>query len=600
MVSHSCRVNVKDDARQKHKNIQVTLAFPLGESVTDAHAYNCLPICATNMPFPLQADFILSASREGLDESHSQWNEMLFQALAKSFLLAIKRFNATPQLTYTWLRFLPVNPATDQFRKLAALVQSKLKQERVPLTQSGTLCLPPNAFHVPRTWRDDSGEPFVEGESLKTPNISTLYQEEDLSRLYWLGCRSSDRATLFTRFRNWIMNDSGAATFHSEPIDRMSCFAKALEDYTISELELLPIIPVKGGLWVTAKGDVLFFPRNTNDDSKAFDMPRGLPKVQVVMANYVFSEQLRRFYQKLGVNQGSVLEICKMIEEAHAGPKAPSYDPVVLMEQAIYLFQASEANLYVPYHFPLKQLWLCTEGGAPSLSRFVYQPLSFVQPAVLEYVGNDPNTRQLMHAAYLTGIAPASQRSLSRWLLEHWKVFTWLRICKVSDQGNPTAERATEFQALMSRGDSKAFLALLTDSWAQNFGSSTSPAFVANFSTLKARWASNSNEQMMLSDTFLPTKEIKTLAGDGVPYLQVADPQAAKWQMLKHLNVTTTASNSDPKFWLACLRSLLNGQPRVKAVFAEYERLTAISMQYSTLIRSVVEKSTQSSLLTMF
>jgi hypothetical protein len=584
IVPFACPVTVRDEARKNRQTSIVTLAFPLGRLQGDCQAYNCLPICKTGYPFLLQGDFILSASREGLNETHSGWNDMLFHGLAEAFLHAVKRFNADPALRYSWLKYLPRKSAFSQFKNLSILIQARLKREHVLSTQIGGLCIPSSAFYVPREWRDEENNPLIQIPSFTPANLSTKYDDGLTKELEWLGGKTPNRMELFRRFQQYLSWDNGKV-FQSQPVSRLSRFAEALISYYHSDLETLPIIPIKDGRWVATKGRILFFSQTDNQESSTFDMPRGLPEVDVLLPKYVSSSKsLKALFEKLDVKQGTVPEICKMIEEAHANATPPSSEPEVLIEHALYLFNAWHAKKYMQSVGGFKPMWLCTETGKAVLSRFMYQPAAFVNQSILEYIGRGPKSRRLMHPGYLANIALSSSDEFSEWLATHWKVFTWLRICKISDRGKPTLYPTREFQLLLSHQNCDEFLELLVNSWHQNFGTSSPPSFIANIGLMKAAWASNKSEEVSLKDTFLPSKAIKDIAPPDVPFLRVSNPEDRKWHVLRSLDVVVTTEPDDADFWLSCLRPLMKDQPNKETILRIYENLNRLCARQSSTI----------------
>jgi hypothetical protein len=75
-----------------------------------------------------------------------------------------------------------------------------------------------------------------------------------------------------------------------------------------------------------------------------------------------------------------------------------------------------------------------------------------------------------------------------------------------------------------------------------------------------------------LRDTFLARDEIEARAKFGVPYLQVSDPENAKWDFLRHLDVVVE-ENLD--LWLGCIRILKKGEaatgPLIRVYLGIYE-----------------------------
>lgn len=56
--------------------------------------------------FLIQADFLLVASREDIDQS-AEWNESFRNGISTCFLDSVRDFNQSG-LAYTWVRYLPL------------------------------------------------------------------------------------------------------------------------------------------------------------------------------------------------------------------------------------------------------------------------------------------------------------------------------------------------------------------------------------------------------------------------------------------------------------------------------------------------------------
>jgi hypothetical protein len=587
MVSIKSPVTVVDAARPGFKDTTVTLAFPLSTETEYCHAYNCLPICPTGFPFLLQADFILSASREGLNESHAEWNQMLFSALADAYLVAVKRFAADLKLRFTWVKYLPIDPPSSHLRPVSSLIQSRIKDQGVLLTQSGTTCFASRGFYHVKEWRDDNNLPLLDHASLTPPSISTKYSGLDSKKLQWLGGKLPAHNDMLRRVRSFLSIDHGAF-FQSQPVSRQALLAKALLQprFTATELGDLPLVKVSNGRWIAATGQRIFFPQNESADIPTLDMPPGLPEVEVVATDFLScSSNVRTLYQKLGVKQGTVREVCAMIKKAHGEGTPPSTNRDALIQHATYLFKAEGLEQYSSHFSPFMSLWMCTEGGKTARSQDMYQPRHRIQASARECL-NDVEALY-MDAKYFVSVPIEQHDKFSDWLTSTCKALTSLRVCKFNAQGKAGNEQSKEFKAMMNKKKTGLFLEVVASSWEQNFGqdSYNVPSSVKSLGTTSAPWAENRATSVLLSDTFLPSKAIRSLAPSSVPFLKALDPDAPQWQVLRHLGVMTEGRISNVDFWLACLRSLLNTVPEKSIVVDLYKRLSLLHDYNSNSIR---------------
>lgn len=152
IVKHNVPVTHASTKRPNIGMTEVVLAFPVdsgGPILRRQYAYNFLPIRMTSFLFLIQADFLLSANREDLDDSHAGWNDMLLEGITQAFKVAASRFGSTP-LKYSWIRFLPLEEEPcSSFKTLSNLIRLSLQDVALlisarnePLECSRALYLP--------------------------------------------------------------------------------------------------------------------------------------------------------------------------------------------------------------------------------------------------------------------------------------------------------------------------------------------------------------------------------------------------------------------------------------------------------------------------
>jgi hypothetical protein len=576
VVSLSKAVTVLDTARLNYKESTVTLAFPLSGAEQSCYAYNCLPICPTGFPFLLQADFILSASREGLNESHAQWNAMLFSALADCFLLAVKRFNADETMKYTWLKYLPMSPLSSHFYTISQLIKKVLQKEKVLLTQSGTLCQASGAYYHKSEWLDEQRLPLLDHSSLNLPAMSTRYASLSYDKLEWLGGSVPWASHDLQRFRELLNIDNGKV-FQNQSLRRLAVFARALVSYEPSDLHDLRVIKVSDGRWIALNGNRVFFPKNAGLEVQAFNMPPGLPTVDVVASEILLgSQDIKRLYEKIGVQNGTVREVCVMIEDAHQKPVPPARDRAILVQHARYLFRADRAKERAESP-SFKSLWMYSEDGSVIRSQHIYQPRGLIEKSTLPCLSGDAPKVSMMHSGYLHDLLTPEIKPFSEWLGSTCQALTSIRICSFTGEGKPGSTLSAEFAHVVAKKQPQLFLDVISSAWKENFnGFYYVPVCVKKLGGEKARWSSGT-EHILLSDTFLPSKAIRKLAPPGIPYLTISKPEDPKWQILTHLGVTTEGRAENLEFWLSCLRALLKSKPERETMTNIYQSLQSLS-----------------------
>lgn len=126
---------------------QVVLAFPVdtkGAASPDpsSQVFAFLPIRQVGFKFSIQADFLLSSSREDI-LTDRPWNKLLRDAIAVAFQIAVGTFKKTDELAFSFLKFIPaIGEISDPFfRHVAEGIINQLAQSE---------CLPSAGGHWKR------------------------------------------------------------------------------------------------------------------------------------------------------------------------------------------------------------------------------------------------------------------------------------------------------------------------------------------------------------------------------------------------------------------------------------------------------------------
>ncbi|KAH9292818.1 hypothetical protein KI387_041993, partial [Taxus chinensis] len=142
------------EGRKDIANWVITLAFPRDERVTTSNRvgagiYAFLPTeMVTGFPFIIQADFLLTSSRESIIWDN-KWNQGILDcvpsAFCAAFLSLVKSVRSAPPSARSYcFRYLPISsPSYPQLRRIRKEIQAKLMTEEV------ILCEPENAYCTP-------------------------------------------------------------------------------------------------------------------------------------------------------------------------------------------------------------------------------------------------------------------------------------------------------------------------------------------------------------------------------------------------------------------------------------------------------------------
>lgn len=132
-----------DEKRPGIEQSTVVLAFPIDAKWAAnpepmSHVFAFLPIRQMGFKFPIQADFILNSSREEV-LTDRPWNQMLRAGIAEVFLRAVETFKTSDSLALSYLKYIPAEgEVVDQFfRSLRKSIIDKLAGAKCLLSASG-------------------------------------------------------------------------------------------------------------------------------------------------------------------------------------------------------------------------------------------------------------------------------------------------------------------------------------------------------------------------------------------------------------------------------------------------------------------------------
>ncbi|RTE79713.1 hypothetical protein BHE90_005765 [Fusarium euwallaceae] len=336
----------KDERREGITTSEIVLAFPIERAkpkISPQKAFAFLPIDDFGFKFLIHADFLLVASREGLDYG-CQWNTALMEAVRKAFLRAVKRFAAVPAshsevgLRYSWPKYIKHHRhAHDFWNTLHELILTDLRDEKILESRdhAGGPCRPPELRFMPRKFRFEGEAPF-DCPSLRRKHLSFNYDGvyEELSLL---GVQRIGTYELCDEFSTWVAEvgpsglDAKPAGWHQH-VARLFCGNEDLKD----QLMNLPIIPLRDGSWVNARTERLYMASETEDEY----VPSGI-SISIIDEAVCRDSVRRDFYRFLGILAYTPSQVCSLIMELHSGNGSElSYrQPEDLISDAAYFFK---------------------------------------------------------------------------------------------------------------------------------------------------------------------------------------------------------------------------------------------------------------------
>ncbi|KAF4442132.1 hypothetical protein FACUT_2240 [Fusarium acutatum] len=330
---------------------KVVIAFTVDNEAspvsTTQKVFAFLPVDDFGFRFLIHADFILVASREGLDES-SIWNWALRDAIKLVFVASIRRLVALSHrdgegLCYMWPKYLPRHSERSEFWH--GLHQNIIKALRqTSLLESGadeTLRRPTDLYYVPRVWRFENGTLFDLPSLLQT-HLSFKY-DDVRQELSLIGVNSLDINDLWLEFSQWI-NEVGTDGLKTRPVkwhqkvSSIFCGHRELRE----KLRNLPIVPLRDGSWVRARQDCVFFTSTQNEEH----VPNGI-EIFLVDGSVSKDPERRRFLSFLGIQEYSPTQVCEMIIKLHQDlPDGASRTEMDLVTDALYLFDHRSCHGY--------------------------------------------------------------------------------------------------------------------------------------------------------------------------------------------------------------------------------------------------------------
>ncbi|KAI7769473.1 hypothetical protein LZL87_011357 [Fusarium oxysporum] len=323
---------------------EVVIAFTVDNEATlvstTQKVFAFLPVDDFGFRFLIHADFILVASREGLDES-SLWNWSLRDAIQTAFVDAILRLATLSPiqdgegLCYNWPKYLPRHPETSGFWH--GLHQNMINAMRdTPLLESradGALRKPTDLYYVPKVYRFENGALF-DLPSLLRSHLSFKYDSVRLE-LSLIGVDGLDINDLWREFSQWI-KEVGIDGLKTRPIEwhqkvsSIFCGQQELRE----KLRNLPIVPLRDGSWVRAHRDRVFFTSTHTEEH----VPTGI-KLFLVDRSVSKDPERRRFLSFLGIQEYSPTQVCELIIKLHHDlPPGASRTEMDLVTDALYLF----------------------------------------------------------------------------------------------------------------------------------------------------------------------------------------------------------------------------------------------------------------------
>jgi hypothetical protein len=225
----------------------IKLAFPLNDQqqplITKQDVYAFLPVCSSGLPFLIQADFLLVASRQGID-GFQPWNRRLQDHIVLALIQAFQRLNGT-RLKYLWPAYLPeAQVALKFFDKIKDKFLDRVKDVQILESRSDELTKPKVMMLVPDQYKDEDGAPLL--TPVNDRYLSTKY---DTSQVSSLVVRALDDKKFFEMLKTFVSKQAEdfrrkSDAWHGKVSTVLMVGQK---NFNLDELSVMPIVPLDDG-----------------------------------------------------------------------------------------------------------------------------------------------------------------------------------------------------------------------------------------------------------------------------------------------------------------------------------------------------------------
>ncbi|KAI0902598.1 hypothetical protein F4806DRAFT_491069 [Annulohypoxylon nitens] len=323
----------------------IDLAFPLTDLLEEPEptrykVHAVLPIGDYGLKFLLNADFLLTANRLHIDIS-LPWNQTLRDGLTHAFIQAVNYFNKG-KLRYHWPYYIPTSDVSDFFQPSRHSILQILRDNECVESAAGVLRRPTSLFYVhPTRYADENGNPLTLNTQTKNKYLSSSFPIWTICPLLNLGVRELTNELFLDDLESMFVTT--LEEVHRKPPEWHVQLAKALlhmvnDPPSKNRLFALPIIPLRGGGWTTAKQCPVLFSRNL--DAANFPINTTF---QIVDPEASAENHRYRLFVSLGIQEVDTPRMCRYIADAHA---SWSFEPYKLSKEELvshveFLCQAS-------------------------------------------------------------------------------------------------------------------------------------------------------------------------------------------------------------------------------------------------------------------
>ena len=407
----------RTNSGQDDHTSQVVLAFPLSETsvpiIEPQDIFVYLPVRPAGFKFIIQADFVTDASRQDIVKD-SLRNIALLDGVADAFARAVLQFCEHGGLRLQWMRYLPDRNDKNWgtlWQSLVDRIAARLSRTRVLYCHKKfDRHLIGDLVRLTSSHVCGDGDPLFE-DGHPEEIVSKHYNSTDLGILMDYGLNYAH----FGHIIRWLATDlargvgsrmksaTTPACWHTRAAKLLHLpFSKNLTG-SIADLRQMPLLPLKGGTWVSATTGPVFFSR-----VDGIDIP---PNIGLRIIDESITDVHRRtLFQDLGVQEAAISLVRRKILEMYRQPglltdltvqtskqhltflyltqhlkpvDEGNYSDIILFDQDECMQKPSETEMYMATDRSPYSPWELLKGGGPSFGS------GFDAPGFVAYFMNE-------------------------------------------------------------------------------------------------------------------------------------------------------------------------------------------------------------------
>ena len=517
---------------------EIVMAFPRSPSAETLRArpvYNFLPIRTYGFPFLLQADFILTANREDIEEDNA-WNLSLIEGALRLFVSAVRDFNRTGICKYHWPRLIARNDVASAtiMDGFIPRLRKLLQDENVLESQAGYISRPSELMLVPTSFSDglDPPRPLFDDPLNTFKCVSFNYSPHDLEAM-GMSYQSPEHLCMLLKWMSSVQLEQKSSSWHSR-------LAAGIAESDPSAFHTAKLIPLRDGEWISAAEGTFYLP-NMEDN---IDLPSGI-EIKVISKTACADPARRRLYAMLGARQLNEVQICNLILERHRSlrPSTSGLSTPCLVSHAWYLF--TYGSLGMTYG----DLKLANEVGQAVQGGDLYMQLPDSRFRMKEYLPDSLFADKFVHHDYINQGTPADRSRWYKWLADTAHLAVLPNFLD-SRSGSITEE----FQYLIDHHSSRVWLMLARDNWRYY-----NPTLIGKRVGAISVQCTN-GKLCKLEDTYLATTAVlqEPFVERYIHFIDVPDPDHLEWLNLSRLGLRTAP---DLDFYLTILHGVARTDP---------------------------------------